>query len=250
MAEAGDPDLVGGRRPVAVGLDDDGGVVSSSRPKHELQGRTGLDPPADFRRTSERDQCDVRVVDQHVADRGPSAGDHVQVPERETAFLEQHLRQGDGREGRLAGRFEHHRAASSNRGCHLVGDEVQREVEGADGTDDTDRQTEGEAELPLSGAAASSGIISPASLRASTAENWNVPTARSASTRAVRMGLAASSAMIRANSSTRSFSRYAAASRISARRQAGRVGAAFATATGPRDLSRTTGRHPTPAPPR
>ena len=85
--------------------------------------------------------------------------------------------------------------------------------------------------FPSPGAAASSGIISPASLRASTAANWNVPTARSASTRAVRMGLAASSAMIRANSSTRSFNRCAAASRISARRHGGSVGAAFAAAT-------------------
>ncbi len=72
------------------------------------------------------------------------------MSERETAFLEQHLRQGDGREGRLAGRFEHDRAASGDRGCHLVGDEVQREVEGADGTDDADRHAEGEAELALS----------------------------------------------------------------------------------------------------
>ena len=72
------------------------------------------------------------------------------LAERETALLEQHFRQGDGREGRLAGRLEHDRAASGDRGCHLVGDEVQREVEGADGTDDTDRHAEGEAELPFS----------------------------------------------------------------------------------------------------
>ena len=50
---------------------------------------------------------------------------------------------------------------------------------------------------------ASSGTISPSNVRASAAANWNVPTARWASTRAVRIGLAASAAMIRANSSSR-----------------------------------------------
>ena len=51
---------------------------------------------------------------------------------------------------------------------------------------------------------ASIGTISPASVRASTAANVNVDTARCASTRAVLIGLAASSAMMRANSSVRS----------------------------------------------
>ena len=55
--------------------------------------------------------------------------------------------------------------------------------------------------LPSPGCAASIGTISPVSVRASAAANWNVSTARAASTRAVAMGLAASSAMVRAKSS-------------------------------------------------
>ena len=61
------------------------------------------------------------------------------------------------------------------------------------------------ASLPSPTSAASIGTISPASLRASTAANVNVLTARAASTRAVFSGLAASAAMVRAKSSTRSL---------------------------------------------
>ena len=61
--------------------------------------------------------------------------------------------------------------------------------------------------LPTPAELASSGIISPARVRATAAENRKVSTARSASTRAVRMGLAASVAMERANSSWRSARR-------------------------------------------
>ena len=76
--------------------------------------------------------------------------------------------------------------------------------------------------LPSPAEMASSGIISPPSLRASAAANWKVPAARSASTRAVLIGLAASLAMICANSSRRAVSRAAARSRISARFHNGR----------------------------
>ncbi len=88
--------------------------------------------------------------------------------------------------------------------------------------------------LPSPAADASSGTISPASLRASAAENWNVLTARSASTRAVLIGLAASSAIVRPNCSVRSARRAAARSRISARFHAGSgrsCSAALAVAT-------------------
>ena len=71
--------------------------------------------------------------------------------------------------------------------------------------------------LLASGAAASTGTISPVRLRASTALKRNVSTARPASMRAVRMGLAASWAMVWAKSSWRSASRMAARSRIAAR---------------------------------
>ena len=71
--------------------------------------------------------------------------------------------------------------------------------------------------LPTPDAMASRATTSPASVRASAAANWNVPTARSASTLAVLIGLAASLAMISANSSRRSASSRAAVSSTSAR---------------------------------
>ena len=64
--------------------------------------------------------------------------------------------------------------------------------------------------LPTPASLASIGIISPVSVRATAAENWNVLTARAASTRAVLIGLAASTAIVRANSSWRSRNRRAA----------------------------------------
>ena len=88
--------------------------------------------------------------------------------------------------------------------------------------------------LPTPLGMASSGTTSPAIVRASAAENWIVPTARSASTRAVLIGLAASSAMILAKSSRRSVRRRAAVSSTSARCHVGSgppASAAFAERT-------------------
>ena len=89
--------------------------------------------------------------------------------------------------------------------------------------------------------------MSPASVRASAAANWNVPTARSASTRAVLIGLAASAAISSANSSRRSASRRAALSRTSARFQRGSgpaASAALADGHGPVDVGGAAHRHP------
>ncbi len=93
--------------------------------------------------------------------------------------------------------------------------------------------------LPVPTSDASSGTTSPASRRASTDANVKVDTARWASTRAVLIGLAASSAMMRANCSVRSASRCAARSRISARSHGASVcsrRASFASATARVDL--------------
>ena len=99
----------------------------------------------------------------------------------------------DRRERRLARGLQHHRAAGGDRGRELVGDEVEREVERADRADDADRARRSvNASLPSPAALASIGTMSPASVRASTAANVNVETARCASTRAVLIGLAAS----------------------------------------------------------
>ncbi|CAB4576035.1 unannotated protein [freshwater metagenome] len=76
--------------------------------------------------------------------------------------------------------------------------------------------------FPSPAGIASMATTSPTKVRASTAENRNVPTARSTSTRAVLTGLAASRAMAMANSSRRAANRFAAVSRISALFHAGR----------------------------
>ncbi len=76
--------------------------------------------------------------------------------------------------------------------------------------------------FPSPAADASSGTTSPASWRAAAALNCSVETARCASIRAVRIGLAASSAMHLAKSSVRRASAAAARSRISARLHCGR----------------------------
>ena len=75
--------------------------------------------------------------------------------------------------------------------------------------------------LPSPACADSIGIISPASLRASTAANVYVDMAREASTRAVLIGLAASSEIVRATSSWRLPISPATLTRISARLWAG-----------------------------
>ena len=75
--------------------------------------------------------------------------------------------------------------------------------------------------FPSPACAASIGIISPASLRASTAAKVYVDIARDASTRAVLIGLPASSEIVRASSSWRLPISPAVLTRISARLCAG-----------------------------
>ena len=77
------------------------------------------------------------------------------------------------------------------------------------------------ASFPSPAAEASMGTVSPASLRASTAENVKVETARWASTRAALSGLPASAQTMRAASSSRSPRSRAVRSRILARSCAG-----------------------------
>ena len=108
------------------------------------------------------------------------------------------------------------------------------------------------ASLPTPAELASMGIISPARVRATAAENRRVSTARAASTRAVLMGLADSAEIDRANSSFRAAKATAARSRISARSNAGSTPArwrarAMATAWS-RWSSVPTGTRPTTSP--
>ena len=143
------------------------------------------------------------MVDDRVADGSAAAGHDVEVTGREPALVEQDPREREGREGSLARGLQHDRAPRRDRGCELVRDEVEREVERADRADHADRDSQRERELAVTGALASIGTTSPASVRAATAANVNVETPRCASTRAVLIGLAASVAMMRARSSMR-----------------------------------------------
>src|SRR5207248_10117308 len=94
------------------------------------------------------------------------------------------------------------------------------------------------ASLPSPACAASIGIISPTSFRASTAANVYVDIARDASTRAVLIGFPASSEIVRATSSCRRPIRPAVLTRISARLCAGSGdSSAFAAASTARRAS-------------
>src|SRR4051794_14688172 len=96
--------------------------------------------------------------------------------------------------------------------------------------------------LPSPACAPSIGTISPASLRASTAANVYVDIAREASTRAVLIGLPASSEIVRATSSWRRPIRPATLTRISARLCAGSGSASTRSAA-------SSARRVSPAPP-
>ena len=140
----------------------------------------------------------------------------------QAALVDQQLGQRDRGERGLAGRLEHDRAAGGDGRRHLVGHQVEREVERRDGADHADGHPQGEAELALARRRRRRAAPSrPPACGPRPPRTGTCPTARSASTRAVLMGLAASAAMIRAKSSRRSASSRAAASRIAARFHSG-----------------------------
>ena len=131
-------------------FDDDRGVVAEL--EADLLARSpAADAPTDLGRPGERDQGDVGMVDDRVADRAATAGDDVQPLRRQTALVDQQLGEGDRRQRRLAGGLEHHRAAGGDGRGQLVGDQVEREVERRDRADDADRHAQGEADLALAG---------------------------------------------------------------------------------------------------
>ena len=161
--------FVGCDLDVGVGGDDHRRRVAELE-LHALPRRALLQLPADVAGAGERDQLHALVLDEHVADlrRGPD--DHVEPAGREPGLLLE-LGEQQRRERRLRRRLQHDGAAGGERGRELVRDEVAREVERRDRADDPDRLAHREAELALAGLRRSIGIISPASLRASTAAN-------------------------------------------------------------------------------
>ena len=149
VGEAGDLDLVGRRLPVAVGLDDDRRVVAQLEPD-PLARRPGPDAPADVGRAGERDQGDVGVVDEGVADRAAAAGDDAAAARRGRPHSSMSSSaRAMAENGVWLRRLEHDRAAGGDRRRQLVGDEVEREVERADRADHADRHPQREAELAL-----------------------------------------------------------------------------------------------------
>ena len=139
-------------RDVGTRLDDQRRVVAELE-ADLLAGGAGADAPTDFGRTGERDERDVGVIDDRVADGAAAAGHDVEVAGGQAALVEQQARERDCRQRSLARGLQHHRATGCDRGRELVRDEVEREVERADRADHTDRHAQGERELPFAGRA-------------------------------------------------------------------------------------------------
>ncbi len=89
------------------------------------------------------------MLDDRVAHCAATARDDVQMIGGEPALVEEQSGERDRGERRLAGRLQHDGTTGGDRGCELVGDEVEREVERADRADDTDRKPQAERELPF-----------------------------------------------------------------------------------------------------
>ncbi len=188
----------------ALGSMISGALLPSSSPTF-LRGARALMPQPTSGEPVNVIERDVGVVDDRVADGATAARHDVEVAGGEAALVEEDAGERERRERSLARGLQHHRAAGRDRGCELVRDEVEREVERADRADDADRHAQRERELAFAGRARVHRAPSrPASVRAATAANVNVEIARCASTRAVLIGLAASVAMTWASSSVRS----------------------------------------------
>ena len=140
---------VGSVLEVGVGGDDHRRRVSELE-VHPLARRALTERPADAGRPGERDECDARVLDEDVSDLARRPADDVEPARRKTGL---HLELGEEQRGqrRLRGGLQDDGAAGSESGRDLVGDEVEREVEGRDRTDDTDRHAQRECELADSG---------------------------------------------------------------------------------------------------
>ena len=115
-----------------------------------LCGTLAADVPADRGRAGEGDRLGQRVLDDRVADLRAGAGDDAE-PALGQARLDQDLGQLQGRDRRLPGGLEDDRVAGGDRRAELVGDEVEREVEGADRADHPVGDAQHHAELAGAG---------------------------------------------------------------------------------------------------
>src|SRR3954447_8775766 len=75
----------------------------------------------------------------------------MEIVGRQTAVVDQHLRESNRAERCLAGRLQHHWATGGDGRRQLVSNEVQREVERRDRADNADGHAQREAELAFAG---------------------------------------------------------------------------------------------------
>ena len=150
VTEAGHLDLGGRGAPIAVGFDDARRVVAEFE-ANPFARCPCPNAPADFWRAGKRDESDVWVVNDRVAHRASPTGDDLQVLRRQPALLDQHLGQCQTAERGLAGWLEYHRATRRNGRANLVHHQIQRKVKRCNRTNDADRDSQREAQLPLAG---------------------------------------------------------------------------------------------------
>ena len=162
-----------------------GALLPSSSPTF-LRGRPAADRPADVGRAGERDQGDVVVVDERVADRRAAAGDDVQPLGGQAAVVDRAARRGRcALNGVWLAGLSTTGQPAAIAGASLWATRLSGKLNGliAPTTPIGTRSVKPILPSPL--AVASSGTMSPASVRASAAAKRNVSTARSASARAV-----------------------------------------------------------------
>ncbi|VTR69300.1 hypothetical protein DESC_740039 [Desulfosarcina cetonica] len=116
--------------PVQVGVVEDDERCVAAQFQGDLldRGRAGgHEPPADLGGAGEAEFAYRRVGGQLAADLAGRAGDHIENTGRNPRPAGQ-FGQGQGGQGRLAGRFDHHAAAGGQGRRGLAGDHGRREV--------------------------------------------------------------------------------------------------------------------------
>ena len=103
----------------------------------QRRGRVAGDQLAGLDVARERDERDVRMLDERVADRDAVARDHLEHPRRQ--HLLRQLGEAKGREGRLLGRLQNLDVPGRERGPELPDDHHQRVVPRGDPRDDPER---------------------------------------------------------------------------------------------------------------
>jgi hypothetical protein len=129
----------GRRRRLEVGIaENDGRRVGAQLEGKLLPAGDADDVVADLGAAGEGDHRNPGIADELVPDRGATAGDDLEDLLRQAGSPER-LGEAKRAERGLAMRLDDDRVAAGERGPDLVGDEVQRVVEGRDRDDDAKR---------------------------------------------------------------------------------------------------------------